>query len=160
MPDIPINRKPYQWLADSKKPRVFMWGSASSSKSHTIAQFLCFALFALLSNIGILVVRKTRPAVQDSCWELILGYLRKAEIPFKPNLSTLKITGTNGSWIKFDGLDNIAKKKSMEGLNYIWVEELAGLSADTEITKREFDLLETYAPVSYTHLTLPTTPYV
>ena len=144
MPDIKVNRKPYMWLVNTKKPRVFMWGSASSSKSHTIAQFICFELFPL-ANIGILVVRKTRPAVKDSCWDLITGYLRKAEIPYKPNLSELKITGTNGSWIKFDGLDNIAKKKSMEGLNFIWVEELAGLSADTEISKREFDLLSTYA---------------
>ena len=142
---IKVNRKPYQWLINALKPRVFMWGSASSSKSHTVAQFICFELFAKLDNIGILVVRKTRPAVKDSCWDLITGYLRKAEIPVKTNLSELKITGTNGSWIKFDGLDNIAKKKSMEGLNFIWVEELAGLSADTEISRREFDLLSTYA---------------
>ena len=145
MPDIRINRKPYMWLVNTRKPRVFMWGSASSSKSHTVAQFICFELFAKLSNVGILVVRKTRPAVKDSCWDLINGYLNKAEIPFKANLSELRIIGSNGSWIKFDGLDNIAKKKSMEGLNFIWVEELAGLSADTEISKREFDLLSTYA---------------
>ncbi|KKN58293.1 hypothetical protein LCGC14_0553730 [marine sediment metagenome] len=122
-----------------------MWGSASSSKSHTIAQFIAYELFAKLDNVGILVVRKTRPAVKDSCWELVTGYLDKAGISYKSNLSELKITGTNGSWIKFDGLDNIAKKKSMEGLNFIWVEELAGLSSDTEISKREFDLLSTYA---------------
>lgn len=146
MPDpIRVNRKPYQWLVDSRKPRNFMWGSASSSKSHTIAQFVCFALFAALPNIGILVIRKTRPAVKTSCWELITGYLKKAEIPVKTNLSELKITGPNDSFILFDGLDNIAKKKSIEGINFIWVEELAGLSADTEIIKREFDLLETYA---------------
>lgn len=144
-PPIRINRKPYFWLRDSRKPRNLMWGSASSSKSHTIAQFICFELFCKLPNIGILVVRKTHPAVKDSCWPLITGYLSKAEIPYKPNLSELKIYGPNGSFIKFDGLDNIAKKKSIEGINYIWVEELAGLSTDTEIAKKEFDLLETYA---------------
>ena len=121
---IKVNRKPYQWLKAGRKPRVFMWGSASSSKSHTIAQFIGFELFARLDNVGILIVRKTRPAVKDSCWELITGYLDKAGIKYKPNLSELKIVGRNGSWIKFDGLDNIAKKKSMEGLNFIWVEEL------------------------------------
>ena len=92
MPDpIPVNRKPYQWLQDSRKPRVFMWGSASSSKSHTIAQFIAFELFARLDNIGVLIVRKTRPAVKDSCWDLVRSYLDKAEIPYKPNLSELKI---------------------------------------------------------------------
>lgn len=140
---IKVNRKPYQWLQASRKPRNFMWGSASSSKSHTIAQFICLELFAQLDNIGILIVRKTRPAVKTSCWELITGYLDKARITYRPNLSELTTTGTNGSRILFDGLDNIAKKKSIEGINYIWVEELAGLSKDTEITKREFDLLDT-----------------
>jgi phage terminase large subunit len=122
-----------------------MWGSASSSKSHTIAQFIAIELFGKLDNIGVLIVRKTRPAVKTSCWELVTGYLDKAGITYKPNLSELTATGTNGSRILFDGLDNIAKKKSIEGINFIWVEELAGLSKDTEITKREFDLLETYA---------------
>ena len=143
MPDpIKYNRKPYKWLVDSKKRRNVMWGSASSSKSHTIAQFLCFALFAQLDHIGILIVRKTRPAVKSSCWELMTGYLDKAGIPYKPNLSELTIKGANGSFIKFDGLDNIGKKKSIEGINYVWVEELAGLSVDTRISKREWALLD------------------
>ena len=143
--NIKVNRKPYQWLKASRKRRNFMWGSASSSKSHTLAQFICFELFSRLKNIGILVVRKTRPAVKTSCWELIRSYLNKAEVTFQENLSELKITGENGAFILFDGLDNIAKKKSIEGINYIWIEELAGLSADTEITKKEFNLLDTIA---------------
>lgn len=144
MPDpIKINRKPYQWLKRSRKSRNFMWGSASSSKSHTIAQFVAFELFAALPNIGILVVRKTRPAVKSSCWPLITDYLDKAEIIHRKNLSELKLFNPNGSFILFDGLDNIAKKKSIEGINFIWVEELAGLSTDTRITKKEFDLLDT-----------------
>jgi phage terminase large subunit len=139
---INICSKPYMWLKNSRKQRNFMWGSASSSKSHTIAQFLCFGLFPL-ANVGILVVRKTRPAVEASCWPLVRGYLDKAEIVCRPNLSKLTLTGSNGSFMMFDGLDNIAKKKSIEGINFIWVEELAGLSKDTEITQREFDLLDT-----------------
>jgi phage terminase large subunit len=73
----------------------------------------------------------------------MMGYLDKGKIPYKPNLSELTIKGKNGSFIKFDGLDNIGKKKSIEGINYIWIEELAGLSADTRITKREYALLDT-----------------
>ncbi len=140
---IKVNRKPYQWLKDTKKRRNHLWGSASSSKSHTIAQFLCFDLFVVLANIGILIVRKTRPAVKTSCWELVTGYLDKANIPYKANLTELKITGPNKSFILFDGLDNIGKKKSIEGINYIWIEEFAGLSTDTRITEREFRLLNT-----------------
>lgn len=119
-----------------------MWGGASSSKSHTIAQHLVFEKFCKLRNIGILVLRKTRPAVKDSCWPLIRSYLDKGRIEYKDNKTELKIyKGSN--FFSFDGLDNIAKKKSIEGINYIWPEELAGLSYDTRITKQEYDLLDT-----------------
>lgn len=144
MPEpIQVNRKPYQWLKNTRKRRNHLWGSASSSKSHTIAQFLVLELFAQLANIGILVVRKTRPAVKTSCWELVTSYLDKAQISYKPNLTELKLVGPNGSFFLFDGLDNIAKKKSIEGINFIWIEEFAGLSTDTRITEREFRLLNT-----------------
>lgn len=140
---IQINRKPYDWLKDSKKRNNHLWGSASSSKSHTVAQFISFERFAVLSNIGILVVRKTRPAVKDSCWPLITGYLKAGNVEYKPNLTELTIVGTKNNFFKFDGLDNIAKKKSIEGINYVWIEELAGMSSDTRISKREYKLLST-----------------
>lgn len=143
METIQINRKPYDWLKNSRKRNNWLWGSASSSKSHTIAQHLVFEKFCRLLDIGILVVRKTRPAVKDSCWPLIREYLDKGQIEYKPNLTELTITCSRGSFFKFDGLDNIAKKKSIEGINYIWIEELCGMSSDTRITKREYKLLST-----------------
>lgn len=141
-PTIQINRKPYDWLKNSTKPENWLWGGASSSKSHTIAQHLVFEKFCKLHNIGILVLRKTRPAVKDSCWPLIREYLDRGGIKYKDNKTELKIYA-GGNFFSFDGLDNIAKKKSIEGINYIWIEELAGLSSDTRITEREYKLLDT-----------------
>lgn len=140
---IQINRKPYDWLKNSKKRNNWLWGGASSSKSHTITQHLVFEKFCKLHDIGILVVRKTRPAVKGSCWPLIHEYLDKGGVEYKHNMADLTITDSRGNFFKFDGLDNIAKKKSIEGINYIWIEELAGLSSDTRITKREYMLLNT-----------------
>lgn len=140
---IQINRKPYDWLKNSRKRNNHLWGGASSTKSHTIAQFLVFERFSQLSNIGILVVRKTRPAVKASCWPLIREYLDKGGVEYSPNKTDLTIVGTRNNFFRFDGLDNIAKKKSIEGINYIWIEELTGLSSDTRITKREYMLLNT-----------------
>lgn len=140
---IQINRKPYDWLKNSGKRNNWLWGGASSSKSHTIAQYLVFEKFCKLHDIGILVVRKTRPAVKDSCWPLIHGYLDKGGVEYHENKTEMKIENTRRNFFTFDGLDNIAKKKSIEGINYIWIEELAGLSSDTRITKREYMLLNT-----------------
>jgi len=140
---IQINRKPYDWLKNSTKPENWLWGGSSSSKSHTIAQHLVFEKFCKLCDIGILVLRKTRPAVKDSCWPLIHTYLDQAGVDHKDNNTELKIRGRADNFFSFDGLDNIAKKKSIEGINYIWIEELAGLSSDTRIIEREYLLLDT-----------------
>jgi len=118
---IKINRKPYEWLKASRKRRNFLWGGASSGKSHAIAQFLTFEIFSQLANVGILVVRKTRPAIKGSCWRVVNDYIDKAGIPRKPNLSDLTLTSPKRSFFLFDGLDSIAKKKSIEGINYIWI---------------------------------------
>lgn len=140
---IKINRKPYNWLKNSRKRNNHLWGGASSTKSHTIAQHLVFEKFCKLYNIGVLVVRKTRPAVKDSCWPLIHHYLNRGRIITTENKTELKVESSRGNFFSFDGLDNIAKKKSIEGINYIWIEELAGLSSDTRITRREYMLLNT-----------------
>jgi PBSX family phage terminase large subunit len=142
--EIPVNRKPYEWLQAHKKRIALLYGGASSSKSHTVAQFLVYERFCKLKGIGILVVRKTRPAVKTSCWRLLERYLGKAKVQYKPNLADLTIAlPERGNFILCDGLDNIGKKKSIEGINYIWVAEMAGLSSDTRITQREFHLLDT-----------------
>jgi phage terminase large subunit len=115
-----------------------MYGGASSSKSHTMAQYLILEKAYKEKHIGILVVRKTRPAVHTSCWPLIHSWLNTMELPYTENKADLTINTPTGNFFMFDGLDNIFKKKSIEGINYIWIEEAAGLYHDAIITKREF----------------------
>jgi len=93
--------------------------------------------------MGILVVRKTRPAVKTSCWPLVRHYIEKGGIACKANLSDLRLTSLTRSFFLFDGLDSVAKKKSIEGINFVWVEELAGMTFDTCISAKDVRLLNT-----------------
>ncbi len=107
-----------------------------------MAQYLILEKAYREKNIGILVVRKTRPAVYTSCWPLMHNWLNKLGLPYTENKSDLTIQCPNGNFIMFDSLDNIFKKKSIEGINYVWIEEAAGKYHDAIITKKEFLLLD------------------
>lgn len=134
-----VSERQYKWLKSKRDKRyLYMYGGASSSKSHSIAQYLIVEKAFKEKNIGILVVRKTRPAVHTSCWPLIHNWLNEMELPYVDNKSDLTITTPGGNFFMFDGLDNIFKKKSIEGINYVWIEEAAGLHHDAIITLREF----------------------
>lgn len=136
---VKVNEKPFKWLQQQRDKReVYLKGGASSSKSHTMAQYLILEKAYKEKDIGILVVRKTRPAVHTSCWPLIRNWIKAMDLPSRENKSDLLIHCPNNNFFMFDGLDNIFKKKSIEGINYIWLEELAGMYHDAMITKREF----------------------
>jgi len=126
---ITANRKPYEWLRQSRKRFNYMMGGASSSKSWTIAQYLLIEKLYKEPGIGIMCLRASRPAVKASCYRLCKSWLSKLGWPYQENKSDLVITAPNGSKMYFEGLDDPEKKKSVEGINYIWVEET------TEINK-------------------------
>lgn len=144
--EIRINPKPYKWLLNSTKRFNYLYGGSSSGKSWTLAQFLIIERWAQKQKRGILVVRKTRPAVKTSCWVLIIGLLNDLgfveDKHYTVNKSDLIITHNNGNFMMFDGVDNIYKKKSIEGINCIWVEEAAGMMHDAIIKENEFTLLD------------------
>lgn len=106
-----------------------VYGGAGSGKSHSIAQELCFK-FCEESDIRILVIRKTLPALKITAYQLIRSLLDDWNVPHDINRAELTITrGTNQ--ILFKGLDDPEKIKSYEA-NYVWVEEA------TEITYEDF----------------------
>jgi len=109
-----------------------LYGGAASAKSWSLALFLVKKLYAE-TNIGCMVVRKTLPAVKTSCLKLIKHWLDLLEIDYIENKVEcyINIVGS-GSSFYFVGLDDVEKKKSFEGINYVWIEEA------TEITKKEY----------------------
>lgn len=115
----------FEWLLQTKARINFLKGGANSSKSYSIAQFL-LSKFYKEHNKRILIVRKTTPALRNSCYQLIKDLLAKYNLPHHPNKTELTFEYKN-NLILFKGLDDPEKVKSSE-YNYIWPEEATELS--------------------------------
>ena len=130
--EIEVAEKNYRFLQNSKHIRkLYLFGGAGSAKSWSIAIFLLLERLFPECNVNLLCVRKTRPDVEDSCFKLFRNLLDAWEVPYKYNLTKLLITLPNGNEIHCIGLDRVEKKKSYEGINYVWGEE------GIELTKKE-----------------------
>ncbi len=124
IPNTKINRKPYKWLQSCSRRRfAYLYGGAASSKSWALTQYLILEKLYGQTGIGILALRKTKPSVKVSCYRLVLYWLNQMGLDYKENKSDWTITAPTGSFIKFDSIDDVEKKKSIEGINYIWLEE-------------------------------------
>lgn len=135
---IKINPKPHKWLlANRDKRYLYLHGGASSGKSHTMGQYLLKDKFTTEKNIGILSLRKVQNTVRDSCWDVAWRYIHKAGMTFRKNDTVMTIYGPWGNRWKFGGLDNVFKKRSMEGVNYVHVEEASGRHYGAQFTERE-----------------------
>ena len=133
MPDIRVNEEPYRAVLAARNKRfIFLFGGAASSKSWTIAQYLLFEKFFAEKNVGIMPMRKVRATIKDSCWRLLHYWIKAADKPISINKSDLIIRRRGGNFIECQGIDDVEKRKSLEGINYIWIEEA------TEVTKKEF----------------------
>ena len=120
--------------ANRDKRFLYLRGGAGSAKSWSVAADL---VTELVQNprLGLLALRKTKPSVRTSCLPLTKYWLDKMRLEpdqdYKENKSDLTITFANKSFIKFDSIDDVEKKKSIEGINKIWFEEA------TEFRKKE-----------------------
>lgn len=131
---LKVNRKHYQFLHRADGTRInILFGGAGSGKSWSVAQYLLMEKFYKEKEIGILVIRKTLPALKASAYVLMINILTKYELPYKHNKTDMIVTH-DSNFIMFRSLDDIEKIKSIEGINYVWIEEA------TEITK--FELLQ------------------
>jgi len=132
IPKIQVAKKPFEFLRNNKLRYSVIYGGAGSAKSWQVAIYLITHKFLTEPGVGIMCVRKTRPSVKISCYALIKHLLDKLEIEYVENKTELIITSVQtGAWFKFSGLDDPEKIKSIEGINYIWIEEA------TEITKKD-----------------------
>jgi len=123
--------KIFDFLSATKKRINLVYGGAGSSKSWQIALYLIFKIFLIHQRVRILIIRKTMPSLKKSCWRLILDRLNESGIRCEVNKTDFTIRfGSNE--ILFVSLDDAEKLKSIEGINYVWVEEA------TEITFDEF----------------------
>lgn len=116
----------FEWLLQTKARINFLKGGANSSKSYSVAQHLLLNKFYKEKNKRILVVRKTTPAIKNSCWQLVTDLIKKYGLPYHPNLTDMRLIYRDNIML-FKGLDDPEKIKSSE-YNYIWPEEATELS--------------------------------
>ena len=142
--EFKVNRKPWDVLKNNQHKRfIDFYGGAGSSKSWTIAQWLVLEKFQKETNIGILCVRKTRPAVKNSCWKVVKHWLKILQCKIDVNKTDLIIRDkARNNFIQFIGLDDVEKVKSIEGINYVWIEEA------TELRRKDYMQLNLRARAS------------
>lgn len=127
------NNKKFYGLFHDKHRYQVLKGGAGSGKSHYAAQKLIYRCLTDKIKHKMLVVRKTQPAVRDSAFALIDGYLKNWQLPHRT--IDLKIE-LNSCVLLFKGLDDPEKIKSIEGITAIWIEEA------TELTPTDFRQLD------------------
>lgn len=141
---------------------IFSWlgryicldGGRGSSKSWTIAIFLL--LKGMAERKRILCTREIQNTIADSVYKLLCDLI--ARYPrFEKFYSVKKnsITGINGTEFIFKGLfRNIQDIKSMEGIDYCWVEEAQSVSRASlnvlipTIRKEGSQIIFTYNPTN------------
>lgn len=120
--EVRVSKKVWDYLCQTKARINLIYGGAGSGKSWAVAQYLLLEKFYTEKNIRIVIARTTMPSMRKSCWLLMLDFIAKYELPCKINKSHYTIE-FQGNTMFFVGLDDVSKLKSIEGINYIWVEE-------------------------------------
>ena len=127
---IPIIGKFYRFLNTTQKRINFIYGGASSGKSHSMGQYFVKKFFDEERGKQFLVVRKTSPSLRITAYKLIIDLIKEYNLPMHLNKSEMLLT-FNGNEMRFKSLDDPEKMKSYN-VNYIWAEEL------TEFTIKDF----------------------
>ncbi|MDD3502516.1 MAG: PBSX family phage terminase large subunit [Eubacteriales bacterium] len=135
-------------LYDDDSGYFVCFGGRASGKSHSIARALVIKL--LQSERRLLVIRKTAASLRDSCFDLFVNIIHEWEIAglAKIKESYLKIEFANGSSILFKGLDDEAKIRSINGIDYVWFEEATQCTAE-EVRQVELSVRSKYKKIYY-----------
>lgn len=120
----------YNFLNTTQARINFIYGGASSGKSHSVAQFFLKKFYEDEKDKEFLIIRKTLPALRITAYKVILDLIYQYKLPRNLNKSEMLLT-YNGNEMRFKSLDDPEKIKSFN-VNYIWAEEL------TEFTLEDF----------------------
>lgn len=108
---------------NSKKWRYFaIYGGRGGVKSHTVARFLLIK--GLESKCRILATRELQKSIKDSVHKLLSDLITEYNLSSYEVMKDSIRNRETGSEFIFTGIrNNSAEIKSMEGIDYCWVEE-------------------------------------
>ena len=116
----------------SKKARYKVaYGGRGSAKSWTVAR--CLVLLALQSKVRILCTRQLQTSIKDSVHKLLSDSIQALGLNqfFDITRDAIRCKNNDSEFI-FKGIqNNINEIKSIEGIDYCWVEEAQSVSAES-----------------------------
>jgi len=119
-------KKYHEFFTTTNKRFNFIYGSAASAKSHSVAQHFIKKFYEEEKNKVFLVIRTTLPALRITAYKLIIDLAKEYGLPVNLNKSEMLLT-FNGNEMYFksllDSAGGIERIKSFN-VNYIWAEEL------------------------------------
>ena len=122
--------KYHDFFKNENKRFNFIYGSASSGKSHSVGQHFIKKFYQEEKNKVFLVIRTTLPALRITAYKLIIDLATEYGLPLNLNKSEMLLE-FNGNQMYFksllDSAGGIERIKSFN-VNYIWAEELTDFS--------------------------------
>ena len=116
----------------SKKARYKVaYGGRGSAKSHTCAR--CLIILAMKSKVRILCTRQLQTSIANSVHKLLSDSINAMGLSdyFDITREAIRCTYT-GSEFFFKGIqNNINEIKSIEGIDYCWIEEASNVSTES-----------------------------
>ena len=115
----------------SKKARYkIAYGGRGSGKSWAAAR--CLIVLAIQSKIRVLCTRQLQTSIANSVHKLLSDRIQELGLSDNFEITRDQIRCKNGSEFFFKGIqNNINEIKSIEGINYCWVEEAQSVSENS-----------------------------
>ena len=139
------------FLLTEKARYKVAYGGRGSGKSWTVAR--CLILLALKSKIRILCTRQLQTSIANSVHKLLSDSINILGLDDLFEITRDAIRCKNGSEFFFKGIqNNINEIKSIEGIDYCWVEEAQSVSNDSwevlipTIRKEDSEIWVTFNP--------------
>lgn len=116
-------------LLDDDWREAAVWGGRGSLKSHTVARILLIK--TMTERKRVLCGREYQNSINDSVYQLLLDLIYFYKLPFRATKDAIICT-TTGSNFLFKGLhNNIQSIKSLEAIDYVWIEEAQTITANS-----------------------------
>ena len=159
-----VTNKAYYPLYKNQKRYMVLMGGGSSGKSVFATQKIIYRMLTETPH-RFLVVRKVKADLRDSCFAELKntiyawGMEGLFDIP-RGRSSDLYLRCINGNEIIFYGLDDVEKRKSIQGITGIWIEEASEISVEDfrqlDIrmrgqSKHYKQMILTFNPISMVH---------
>lgn len=118
------------FLLNKKARYKIAYGGRGSGKSWAAAR--CLIVLALQSKIRILCTRQLQTSIANSVHKLLSDSIQELGLSQEFEITRDQIRCKNGSEFFFKGIqNNINEIKSIEGINYCWVEEAQSVSENS-----------------------------